>query len=84
MAADLFVVPTVTFRLLFVLVILGHDRRRIVHTAVTADRSMVLQAFYLLIGYLIDHQQAVHPRVPKRPVLRFSRAAHKAPKPVVR
>ena len=35
-AADLFVVSTVTFRLLFVLVILGHDRRRIVHTAVTA------------------------------------------------
>jgi hypothetical protein len=35
MAADLFVVPTVTFRLLFVLVILGHDRRRIVHIAVT-------------------------------------------------
>jgi putative transposase len=35
MAADLFVVPTVTFRLLFVLVMLGHDRRRIVHMAVT-------------------------------------------------
>ena len=35
MAADLFVVPTVTFRLLFVLVILAHDRRRIVHVAVT-------------------------------------------------
>ena len=35
-AADLFVVPTVTFRLLFVLVILAHDRRRIVHVAVTA------------------------------------------------
>src|SRR6187397_905924 len=35
MAADLFVVPTVTFKLLFVLVILGHDRRRIVHVAVT-------------------------------------------------
>jgi hypothetical protein len=28
MAADLFVVPTVTFRLLFVLVILAHARRR--------------------------------------------------------
>jgi hypothetical protein len=27
MAADLFVVPTLTFRLLFVLAILGHDRR---------------------------------------------------------
>jgi putative transposase len=36
MAADLFVVPTVTFRLLFVLVILAHDRRRIVHVAVAA------------------------------------------------
>ena len=35
MAADLFVVPTVSFRLLFVLIILAHDRRRIVHVAVT-------------------------------------------------
>jgi hypothetical protein len=34
-AADLFVVPTVTFRLLFVLIILAHDPRRIVHMAVT-------------------------------------------------
>jgi putative transposase len=34
-ATDLFVVPTVRFRLLFVLVILAHDRRRIVHVAVT-------------------------------------------------
>jgi putative transposase len=34
-AADLFVVPTITFRLLFVLVLLGHNRRRIVHVAVT-------------------------------------------------
>jgi hypothetical protein len=35
MAADLFVVPTVTFRLLFVLVILEHECRQIVHVAVT-------------------------------------------------
>jgi hypothetical protein len=35
MAADFFVVPTVTYRPLFVLVILAHDRRRIVHVAVT-------------------------------------------------
>jgi putative transposase len=34
-AADFFVVPTATFRLLFVLVIPAHDRRRIVHVAVT-------------------------------------------------
>jgi transposase InsO family protein len=35
-AADFFVVPTATCRLLFVLVVLAHDRRRVVHTAVTA------------------------------------------------
>jgi transposase InsO family protein len=34
-ALDFFVVPTVTFRVLFVLVILAHDRRRIVHCNVT-------------------------------------------------
>ena len=32
---EFFTVPTVTFRVLFVLVILSHDRRRIVHTNVT-------------------------------------------------
>jgi transposase InsO family protein len=35
-AADFFVVPTVTFRLLYVLIILSHERRRFVHVAVTA------------------------------------------------
>ncbi|MEP7305270.1 MAG: hypothetical protein ABJA98_07135 [Acidobacteriota bacterium] len=30
-AADFFVVPTVTYRLLFVFVLLAHDRRRIRH-----------------------------------------------------
>jgi len=33
--ADFFVVPTATCRLLFVLVILAHERRRVVHVAVT-------------------------------------------------
>ena len=35
-AADFFVVPTVLFRVLFVFVILSHDRRRVVHFGVTA------------------------------------------------
>ena len=35
MAADFLVVPTATYRLLFVLVILAHQRRRVVHVAVT-------------------------------------------------
>src|SRR4029078_1541280 len=34
-AADVFVVPTATWRLLFVLLILAHERRRVVHIAVT-------------------------------------------------
>jgi transposase InsO family protein len=34
-AADFFVVPTATCRLLFVLVLLAHHRRRVVHIAVT-------------------------------------------------
>ena len=34
-AADFFVVPTATGRLLFVLVPLAHERRRVVHVAVT-------------------------------------------------
>jgi putative transposase len=36
-AADFFVVPTATYRLLFVLVLLAHDRRRIRRVAVTAQ-----------------------------------------------
>jgi putative transposase len=35
MAADFFVVPAATCRLLFVLVIIAHKRRRVVHVAVT-------------------------------------------------
>ena len=35
MAADFFVVPTATCRLLYVLVMLAHERRRVVHVAVT-------------------------------------------------
>jgi transposase InsO family protein len=35
-AADFFVVPTAMFRVLFVFVMLAHDRRRPVHVAVTA------------------------------------------------
>ena len=35
MAADFIVVPTATCRLLFVLVVLAHERRRVIHIAVT-------------------------------------------------
>src|SRR5215467_3267909 len=35
-STDFFVVPTVTFRLLFVFVVLAHRRRRVIHFNVTA------------------------------------------------
>lgn len=50
-SADFFVVPTITFRLLFVFVILSHDRRRPVHFAITRNPTaewtarQVLEAF---------------------------------------
>jgi putative transposase len=44
MAVDLFVVPTATYRLLFVLVILAHDRRRVVRVAVTAHPTAMWTA----------------------------------------
>jgi putative transposase len=67
MAADLFVVPTVTFRLLFVLVILAHDRRRLVHVAVTDHPTAAWTAQQLrnalpnheAPGYLLHDRDAV-------------------------
>jgi hypothetical protein len=36
---DFFIVPTASFRVLFVFIVLAHDRRRIVHFNVTAHPS---------------------------------------------
>jgi putative transposase len=67
MAADLFVVPTVTFRLLFVLVVLAHDRRRVVHVAVTGHPTAAWTAQQLrnafpdheAPGYLLHDRDSV-------------------------
>lgn len=47
-ALDFFTVPTATFSVLFVLVILRHDRRRILHFNVTAHPTAVWTARQLL------------------------------------
>jgi transposase InsO family protein len=50
-SVDFFVVPTVSFRVLFVFLILAHDRRRVLHFNVTAHPTaewpadQILQAF---------------------------------------
>jgi putative transposase len=40
-AVDMFVVATATFRLLYTLIVLGHDRRRIIHFEVTQNPTQV-------------------------------------------
>lgn len=53
-AAGFFVVPIISFRLLFVFVILAHDRRRPVHFAVTAHPTAEWTARQLLEAFPWD------------------------------
>jgi len=53
-SADFFVVPTITFRLLFVFVILSHDRRRPIHLAVTANPTTEWKTRQLLEAFPWD------------------------------
>jgi putative transposase len=53
-SSDFFVVPTVFFRVLFVFVILSHDRRRIVHSAVTEHPTSDWVAHQLLEAFPWD------------------------------
>jgi transposase InsO family protein len=53
-SADFFVVPTATFRLLFVFVILSHDRRRPVHSAVTSHPTAEWTARQLVQAFPWD------------------------------
>ena len=73
-AADLFVVPTIGFKLLYNLVILAHGRRKLIHHAVTAHptaewiaRQMV-EAFPwdTTPRYLLRDRDAVYGHVVKR------------------
>src|SRR5260370_31698147 len=54
---DFFVVPSITFQLLFAFVILGHDRRRPVHFAVTANPTAEWTARQLLVAFAWDNAQ---------------------------
>ncbi len=53
-ALDFFTVPTATFRVLFVLVILSHDRRRILHCNVTEHPTAAWTARQLLEACATD------------------------------
>ena len=77
-AADFFVVPTATCRLLFVLVILAHERRRVVHVAVTDHPTAAWTAQQLREAfpwndaprYLVhDRDTAFHAWAPTAPAM---------------
>jgi putative transposase len=53
-AMDFFVVPTVTFKVLFGLVILAHERRRIVHGNVTAHPTAPWTAQHMIEAFPWD------------------------------
>jgi putative transposase len=63
-AADFFVVPTAACRLLFVLVILAHERRRVVHVAVTEHPTATWTAQQLREAFPWDQapRYVVHDR----------------------
>ncbi len=73
---DFFVVPTAAFRLLFGLVILRHDRRRLVHVAVTANPTadwiarQISEAFPWDTApkYLVRDRDGIYGKVFKRRV----------------
>ena len=50
-AIDMFVVASASFRLLYVTVILGHERRRIIHTAVTEHPAAAWLSRQLTAGF---------------------------------
>jgi putative transposase len=53
-AADFFLIPTATYRLLFVLVVLAYQRRRVVHVAVTAHPTAAWTAQQLREAFPAD------------------------------
>jgi len=73
-AVELFVVPTIGFKLLYGLVILGHGRRRLIRCAVTAHPTaewiarQIVEAFPWdeALEYLVRDRDAVYGEVVKR------------------
>jgi len=54
-STDFFAVPTSTFRMLFVFIVLSHDRRRPVHFAVTSHPTAEWTARRLMQAFPWDH-----------------------------
>ncbi len=53
-AMDFFVVPTVTFRLLYVLIVINHERRKVVHFNITDSPSAAWTAQQIINAFPYD------------------------------
>ena len=53
-AMDFFVVPTVTFRLLYVLIVMNHERRKVVHFNITDSPSAAWTAHQIVNAFPYD------------------------------
>ena len=53
-AIDMFVVATATFQLLYALIVLGHDRRKVIHVAVTHNPTQVWLAHQMTEAFPWD------------------------------
>jgi hypothetical protein len=63
-AADFFVVPTLTFRLLFGFVVLRHDRRELLHIGVTDQPTAAGAAQQIVHAFPDETGPAYRPRLP--------------------
>jgi hypothetical protein len=71
---DMFVVPTIGFKLLYCLVFLGHGRRELVHHAITAHPTALWVAQQMVEAfpsdtaprYLVRDRDAVYGQVVRR------------------
>jgi hypothetical protein len=62
-AIDMFIVATATFRLLYALIVLGHDRRKIIHFEVTQNPT---QVWLSLLARLSELGQKALARAPQK------------------
>src|SRR5438132_9132600 len=76
-ALDFFTVPTATFRVLFVLVVLTHSRRRLVHFNVTAHPTAEWTARQILEAFPFDLAIYGHGFASKSPSCRSKKCSER-------
>ena len=57
---DFFVVPTASLKVLFVLVVLAHDRRRVVHFNITEQPTAQWTAQQLVEAFPFDERHGIY------------------------